>query len=229
MSLGSMGRSRRHLALRRGLVVGVCGLLTFAAVASAHHTQTSHKNHLSATSDLRCDSYFPTNAISALTGATMGRPEGAQIAGSWKAGTDNSMWEISHAGTPAGSECEWVAYSGPGLGDGDALEAWAAVGYGEPTKDWNEMWAHGGPAFTSEEGTLKSTAKVNLGHGAQAYVEEFDLWEVTGTTYFTPPKHLYAVTLLTKHHNLLLLAPETTPLATVETAAEHVLLAYPSF
>jgi hypothetical protein len=226
----------RGLALTLGSVVGACGLLAFAALASAHHANAKHKKHHAAASELRCDAYFSTNAISTLTGTAPGvmgaqePPYGTgQIAGSWKAGTDNSMWAISSAGTPAGSQCAWVNESGPGLGDDDSLQAWAAVGYGVSQKNWKAMWAHGGPGFTSGEGTLESTTPVNVGHGAQAYVQTFDLWEDGVDTYFDPPQYLYAVTLLTKHHNVLLLAPETAPLASVEASVEAVLTAYAKF
>lgn len=212
---------------RIGVVVGVCGLLAFAGGASAHHGNSRHK------SEPLCDVYFGSSEISALTGTPMEPAQGYDgntKPTSWPAGTDNSIWSWRTSSTIAGSECEWNNKSGPGLGDGDSLEAWAAVGYREPPKDFKEMRAHNGPPFTSEEGTRMSTKKVNLGYHAQAaYVQKFDLWSETGIAYFDPPKYLYAVTVLTKHHDVLLLAPETASLSNVEAAVQHALKAHPSF
>jgi len=215
-----------------GLVVGACGLLTFAAIASAHRSYVNEMEH-DAASVLPCDSYFSTPDISPLTGTAMGpNPYTHRIVEAWKAGTDNSMWSIvttSPRSTIAGSECTWSDKGGAGLGDGDSLQAWVAVGYDELQEDWGEMWAHGGPAFTSEEGALKATTRVNVGYGSQAYLQTFDLWEVTAQSYFVPPKYLYALTVMTKNHDLLVLAPGTATRGSVEAAVEHILKTHPSF
>jgi hypothetical protein len=206
--------------------------MTCAAVASAHHAKKHHKkHHAGAASDLPCTSYISTADITGLeSGAAMepyltGQGKAAET---WPAGTDNSLWSSGTSSTIAGSECAWINDGGPGLGDDDSLQAWAAVGYGESEKNWNEMWAHGGPPFTEQEGTVQSTTKVTLEQGTQGYVQTIDIWAQTGEAYFTPPKYLYAVTVLTKHHNLLLVAPETAALASVEAEVTHVLTAYPS-
>jgi hypothetical protein len=226
MALGSTGWTRRHLALTLGVVVGAFGLLAFAAVASAHHAKAHHNNP-------PCDAYFSTSEVSTLEDVAM-QPylngQGKPVE-SWPAGTDNSIWSTGTGSKIAGSECPWINATGGGLGDGDSLQAWAAVGYGESQKSWKAMWANGGPPFTSQEGTLQSTTKVSVSiPGAQAaYLQTFDLWAYTGQSYFVPPKYLYALTVMTKHHNILLFAPETVPLGDVESAMTEALKAHPKF
>jgi hypothetical protein len=225
------GRGTSRLALTLGAVVGACSLLTLASVANAHRGYANDVKQAFATSDLPCDSYFSTPEISKLGGTAMTptlNGQGKPVE-SWTAGPGFSMWTFFTVTRITGSECAWENRGNAGLlGDGDFLQAWAAVGYGESLTDWKGLWAHHGPAFTSEEGTPTTTSRVNLGHGSQAYVQKIDLWQETGSSYFTPPKYLYAVTVLTKHDNVLLLAPETASLGSVESALENVLATHPS-
>jgi hypothetical protein len=211
MSMALTGRSGRLLALMGSVIV--VGLV-FAVVATAsvdHATASRKKPNCSA---------FSTSGLSALEGTPMQPYLTGQgkLVDAWPAGTDNSMWSIGTGATIAGSECEWINSGGNGLGDGDGLGVWAAVGYGEGAKYWKKMWKRGGPPFTSGEGTLQSTKRVHISPGTQTYVQTFDLWEDGADTFFTPPQYLYEVTLMTKHHNLLLLAPETVSLGSTESA-----------
>ena len=86
-----------------------------------------------------------------------------------------------------------------------------------------------GPRSRKTKALLEATTRLNLGDGAKAYLQTFDLWDVTGQSHFAPPKYLYAVTLMTKHQNLLLLAPETATRDGVVTALKQVLKSHPSF
>jgi hypothetical protein len=242
MATGLVGRRTRRLVLLFGLVVGSCGLLGFAAVASAHHAKTHHFRN-----GPLCNSFFSSAFLTTtLTDGWAMEPGPAQDTGPYepappgvlKGGKPNpDAWDAPthdpiRASEIAGSDCEWQdVYSV--MFDTQAVQVFFTVGYGYTEKAWKDLWsasnlaARGGypiPAFSSGFGVLLSTNPV----GTDEYVQTFDL-----SGEGDPTSRVYSVTAMTRRHDVLNLAVldfrQNPPESTVESAVSAILAANPSF
>jgi hypothetical protein len=123
------------VALTLGLVVGACGLLTFAAVASAHHakTKTASKQEL-------CSAFLSTSIVSGIVGGSTSlnvNPDPLRHGGVYIGDSDGGR-------RLPGSTCTWsstnavAVFTSCQCGDG-AGSADLTVGYGETASGWSRL------------------------------------------------------------------------------------------
>ena len=230
MRLSSTGRTgRRPVALTLALVVGACGLLTFAAVASAHHakTKTASKQEL-------CSAFLPTSTVNGIIGSSSSRIVVAH--------------PLAHGGIPIGdsdggrrlpgSSCFWSsttsvpAFTSCQCGDG-AGSADLTVGYGETASGWSRLVSYfqagapgGFPAgftpaatytpLTPPDGLKAFLVTVNW---AQYYGYTPSDWATQFPGYSAYESY---VTVLTPRHDVIQLSFGNTAAAVVEDTAIQI-------
>ena len=217
------------MALTLGLVVGACGLLTFAGVASAHHakTKTASKHEL-------CSAFLSTSTANGIIGGSGspsvvahpllhgGVPIGDSDGGRRLPGS-TCFWS-STTGVPAFTSCQ--------CGD-DAGEAVLSVGYGETASGWSRLVSYfqagapgGFPAgftpaatytpLTPPDGLKAFLVTVNW---AQYYGYTPSDWATQFPGYSAYESY---VTVLTPRHDVIQLSFGNTAAAVVEDTAIEI-------
>jgi len=110
-------------------------------------------------------------------------------------------------------------------------DAFLNVGYGVSKADWDKIVAgyKAGGEFDGIGASQYSPLHQVLGVGTQGFLDRVDMWATYGATPPTTfPEYLYAVDVLTRHHNEFQVAFMNVSLAKTETWVINFLKRYPS-
>jgi hypothetical protein len=180
-------RVRTSLLAAITLSAGIAAALTAppTAAASSHAAGPS------------CSTFMSTGTVEGLSGVS------SKVLGVVKYPTADGIPDGFHNHVP-GSICQWVrsTESNEGLNNTGQL----LVGYGLTAKDWNQLvsyykrGAEGG--YPIGEPNNPTYSPLQLGHGSKAFLITAPL-DFTGAAESPGfPSFLYAVTVMTRRHNL---------------------------
>jgi hypothetical protein len=171
----------------------VAGAIAVLAVPVAGNAQSVGENRANV-AIRRCTSYLSTSGVETITGIASKRYA-------------DSVYQPVHSdpfpNRLGGAQCSWLATSSPWDG-GNWLDndAFLNVGYGVSQKSWNEQVSayRAGGEFEDIGTSHYSPLGQVLGVGTQGFLDAVDMWSTYGEA--APfPEYLYAVTVLTRHHN----------------------------
>jgi hypothetical protein len=215
------------VALTLGLVVGACGLLTFAGVASAHHAKTK-----TASKHEPCSAFLSTSTVSGIIGGSSSPIVVAQPFGV-------SIGDSDGGRRLPGSSCVWgfntraPAFTSCQCSDDPGGAAVLAVGYGETASGWSQLVSYfqagapdGFPAGTNPAATYTPLTPPG---GLKAFlvtVNWAEYYEYTLSEWATQfpgysPYENY-VTVLTPRHDVIQLSFGNTAAAVVEDTAIQI-------
>jgi hypothetical protein len=188
-------RVRASILTAATLSAGLVAALTAPPTATAanHH----HHHHAAGPS---CSTFMSTGTVEGMTGVS------SKVYGVVKYPTANGVPDGPRNHVP-GSICQWVrsTESNEGLNNTGQI----LVGYGLTAKDWNQLvsfYKRGAEdGYPIGEPNNPTYSPLQLGHGSKAFLITAPLGSAPGYGAAESPgfpSFLYAVTVMTRRHNL---------------------------